>query len=166
MVWWALAASRTWMRAGSMANPKTTLYVGTSSPTKQPSFAPFDLPRARRVPFANADSRLASTASPSPYFLAGGLDEQVTEAVLHAAFLPFGDLKDVNIPLDQQTQKNRGFGFVTFMEKCVPRPTTMGNPKCTIAPARASVPMCRRRFLTFSVRPNPSFIAGRTPRRL
>lgn len=55
--------------------------------------------------------------------------------MLHAAFLPFGDLKDVNIPLDQQTQKNRGFGFVTFMEKCVPRPATMGNPKCTVAPA-------------------------------
>lgn len=41
MVWWALAASRTSTRAGSMANPKTTLYVGTSSPSKLPSFAPF-----------------------------------------------------------------------------------------------------------------------------
>ena len=128
---------------------------------------PFDLPRARRDPFANADSRVASTPSPSPYSLAGGLDEQVTEAVLHAAFLPFGDLKDVNIPLDQQTQKNRGFGFVTFMEKCVPRPATSGNPKCTIAPAagqRAHVPPAPS--LTVSVRPNPSFIAERTPRRL
>ena len=103
---------------------------------------PFDLPRARRDPFANADSRVASTPSPSPYSLAGGLDEQVTEAVLHAAFLPFGDLKDVNIPLDQQTQKNRGFGFVTFMEKCVPRPATSGNPKLNAQsrPPRASVP--------------------------
>jgi hypothetical protein len=49
----------------------------------------------------------------------GGLDEQVTDAVLHAAFVPFGDLKDVNIPLEQTTQKNRGFGFVTFMETYV-----------------------------------------------
>ena len=40
--------------------------------------------------------------------------------MLHAAFVPFGDLKDVNIPLDHQTQKNRGFGFVTFVEKCAP----------------------------------------------
>lgn len=48
---------------------------------------------------------------------AGGLDENVNEAVLHAAFLPFGEVKDVNIPLDQATQKNKGFGFVTFMEK-------------------------------------------------
>jgi hypothetical protein len=48
---------------------------------------------------------------------AGGLDETVNEAVLHAAFIPFGDIKDVNIPLDQTTQKNRGFGFITYMEK-------------------------------------------------
>ena len=82
---------------------------------------------ARRVSIASAFSHVASTPFPSPHFLAGGLDEQVTEAVLHAAFLPFGDLKDVNIPLDQQTQKNRGFGFVTFMEKCVPRPAPMGT---------------------------------------
>lgn len=52
------------------------------------------------------------------FLTAGGLDENVNEAVLHAAFLPFGEVKDVNIPLDQLTQKNRGFGFVTFMEKC------------------------------------------------
>jgi hypothetical protein len=49
--------------------------------------------------------------------LAGGLDDTVNEAVLHAAFIPFGDIKDVNIPLDQTTQKNRGFGFITYMEK-------------------------------------------------
>jgi len=45
------------------------------------------------------------------------LDEAVTEAVLHAAFLPFGEIKDVSLPLDHGTQKNRGFGFVTFMER-------------------------------------------------
>jgi RNA recognition motif-containing protein len=48
---------------------------------------------------------------------AGGLDDTVNEAVLHAAFIPFGDIKDVNIPLDQTTQKNRGFGFITYVEK-------------------------------------------------
>ena len=47
----------------------------------------------------------------------GGLDETVNESVIHAAFLPFGDIKDVNLPLDQSTQQNRGFGFVTFNEK-------------------------------------------------
>jgi peptidyl-prolyl isomerase E (cyclophilin E) len=50
----------------------------------------------------------------------GGLADEVTEAILHAAFLPFGELKDVNLPVDHGTQKNRGFGFVTFVEACVP----------------------------------------------
>ena len=43
----------------------------------------------------------------------------MTTAILHAAFIPFGPIKDVDIPLDHQTQKNRGFGFVTFEETCV-----------------------------------------------
>jgi len=44
----------------------------------------------------------------------GGLDERVTEQLLHAAFIPFGDIVEVQIPLDQSTQKNRGFGFVEY----------------------------------------------------
>ena len=51
----------------------------------------------------------------------------MTTAILHAAFIPFGPIKDVDIPLDHQTQKNRGFGFVTFEETCV-RPESPTNP--------------------------------------
>ena len=36
---------------------------------------------------------------------AGGLAEEVTEKVLHAAFIPFGDLLDIQIPLDYETGK-------------------------------------------------------------
>jgi hypothetical protein len=54
--------------------------------------------------------------------------------VLHAAFVPFGDIKDVNIPLEQTTQKNRGFAFVTFVETCVRgRPTTRTRPSLSRA---------------------------------
>jgi hypothetical protein len=73
---------------------------------------------------------LARTEPPSsqahrhPSISAGGLEEQVTTAILHAAFIPFGPIKDVDIPLDHQTQKNRGFGFVTFEETC-------GRPEST-----------------------------------
>lgn len=56
-------------------------------------------------------------ANPKTTIYVGGLDENVTDTVLHAAFVPFGEIKDVNVPLDQGTQKNRGFGFVTYMEK-------------------------------------------------
>lgn len=52
----------------------------------------------------------------------GGLDDEVDEKVLHAAFIPFGDIVEVQIPAapsgrgTQQNQKHRGFGFVVFEE--------------------------------------------------
>ena len=33
---------------------------------------------------------------------------------MRAAFIPFGDLVDVQIPLDYETEKHRGFAFVEF----------------------------------------------------
>ena len=44
----------------------------------------------------------------------GGLAEEVGEKVLQAAFIPFGDITDITIPLDYTTQKHRGFAFVEF----------------------------------------------------
>lgn len=55
--------------------------------------------------------------APRLFVYTGGLEENVNEGVLHAAFIPFGDVKDVSIPLDQSTQKHRGFAFVTYLEK-------------------------------------------------
>ncbi|XP_002963980.2 peptidyl-prolyl cis-trans isomerase E isoform X2 [Selaginella moellendorffii] len=55
--------------------------------------------------------------NPKTALYVGGLDENVNEEVLHAAFIPFGDIKDVTMPLDQGTQKHRGFGFVTYLER-------------------------------------------------
>lgn len=44
----------------------------------------------------------------------GGLAEEVDEKVIQAAFIPFGDIVDISIPLDYSTQKHRGFAFVEF----------------------------------------------------
>ncbi|KAG8451654.1 hypothetical protein GDO86_003737 [Hymenochirus boettgeri] len=44
----------------------------------------------------------------------GGLAEEVDEKILHAAFIPFGDVTDIQIPLDYETEKHRGFAFVEF----------------------------------------------------
>ena len=44
----------------------------------------------------------------------GGLEEEVTEKLVHAAFVPFGAIQQIDIPLDQATQAHRGFCFVTF----------------------------------------------------
>ena len=46
----------------------------------------------------------------------GGLDEEGDEKILLAAFIPFGEVKEVTIPLDAGTGKKRGFGFVEFEE--------------------------------------------------
>ena len=44
----------------------------------------------------------------------GGLDDQVDEQVLLGVFVPFGEVKEVTIPLDAGTGLKRGFGFVEF----------------------------------------------------
>ncbi|GAB1605918.1 hypothetical protein Ahia01_000874200 [Argonauta hians] len=44
----------------------------------------------------------------------GGLAEEVDETVLQAAFIPFGDIVYIQIPLDYETEKHRGFAFVEF----------------------------------------------------
>lgn len=48
------------------------------------------------------------------HFPAGGLADEVTEEVLRSAFIPFGDIVDVQIPLDYETEKHRGFAFIEF----------------------------------------------------
>lgn len=55
--------------------------------------------------------------NPKTTLYVGGVEESVTESTLHAAFIPFGDLKDVNMPMDHATGKHRGFGFVEFEER-------------------------------------------------
>ncbi len=55
--------------------------------------------------------------NPKTTLYVGGLEESVNEAILHSAFIPFGDIKDVNIPMDHATGKHRGFGFVEFESK-------------------------------------------------
>ena len=41
-------------------------------------------------------------------FVSGGLAEEVDEKVLHAAFIPFGDITDIQIPLDYETGESWG----------------------------------------------------------
>ena len=47
-------------------------------------------------------------------FVPGGLADEVDEAVLRSAFIPFGDLTECQLPLDYQTEKHRGFAFIEF----------------------------------------------------
>ena len=47
----------------------------------------------------------------------GGLEESVTEATVRAAFVPFGEITDVNMPQDGASQKHKGFAFVQYDDK-------------------------------------------------
>jgi peptidyl-prolyl isomerase E (cyclophilin E) len=48
----------------------------------------------------------------------GGLEDSVDEKVVHAAFIPFGPIVEVQLPSAQggKEEKNRGFAFVEFEE--------------------------------------------------
>lgn len=44
----------------------------------------------------------------------GGLSEDVDINMIRSAFLPFGDIADVNLPMDYSTHKHKGFAFIEF----------------------------------------------------
>jgi hypothetical protein len=58
--------------------------------------------------------RVPNAAPRTLHVCAGGLDEKVDEAVLHAAFVPFGDIITVEVPRESLGAKHRGYGFVEF----------------------------------------------------
>jgi peptidyl-prolyl isomerase E (cyclophilin E) len=45
----------------------------------------------------------------------GGLPASVTDEVLSAVFIPFGELSDVHVATDPATGVPRGFAFVTYV---------------------------------------------------
>ncbi|OWR47406.1 peptidyl-prolyl cis-trans isomerase E [Danaus plexippus] len=57
---------------------------------------------------------MASKPNSKRTIYVGGLAEEVDEKILNAAFIPFGDLVDVQIPLDYESEKHRGFAFIEF----------------------------------------------------
>lgn len=74
--------------------------VAEPHPSSAPGgpFAPSgssDTTAAKHVPA----SMLAQGSNPKTTLYVGGLDETVNEAVLHSAFIPFGEIKEVNIPI-------------------------------------------------------------------
>lgn len=44
----------------------------------------------------------------------GGLADEVTEQLINDAFIPFGDIVEIQMPVDYESQKHRGFAFVEF----------------------------------------------------
>ncbi|KAM3136372.1 hypothetical protein pb186bvf_011507 [Paramecium bursaria] len=44
----------------------------------------------------------------------GGLPDEVTADMIKHLFITFGEVKNVDLPIDQETQKNQGFAFVEY----------------------------------------------------
>jgi peptidyl-prolyl isomerase E (cyclophilin E) len=47
----------------------------------------------------------------------GGLDDDVDDKLVHAAFVPFGEIQQIDIPMDNTTQQHRGFCFITYEDE-------------------------------------------------
>ncbi|KAF2793916.1 hypothetical protein K505DRAFT_304882 [Melanomma pulvis-pyrius CBS 109.77] len=60
---------------------------------------------------------MADTSRLKATVFVGGLDHAVTQQTLYHAFLPFGDIVEVNLPkpdLPSSKDPHRGFGYVEF----------------------------------------------------
>ena len=57
---------------------------------------------------------MMESGGPKKMLYVGGLAEEVDQKVLQAAFIPFGDIVEVNMPVDYETEKHRGFAFIEF----------------------------------------------------
>lgn len=53
-------------------------------------------------------------ANPKRTIYVGSLADEVDEKTLQAAFIPFGDIFEVQFPMDYETQKHRGFAFIEY----------------------------------------------------
>jgi peptidyl-prolyl isomerase E (cyclophilin E) len=62
--------------------------------------------RTRFLP-STLTTTLAMSKKSNTLIYVGGLDDTVSEEVLHAAFIPFGELKSIQIPKDYKESKSR-----------------------------------------------------------
>ncbi|KAK9467869.1 hypothetical protein V1512DRAFT_260260 [Lipomyces arxii] len=55
----------------------------------------------------------ASSRTKSTIYISG-LDPAVTEEALQYAFIPFGDIVEIQLPKDVKTKEKRGFAFIEY----------------------------------------------------
>jgi peptidyl-prolyl isomerase E (cyclophilin E) len=69
---------------------------------------------------------MADNLSDKLIIYVGGLDDLVNDKILYSAFIPFGEIKSIDLPMDYTTRKkifyikilerHKGFGFVEYEE--------------------------------------------------
>lgn len=70
---------------------------------------------AERLATAKATA-LSSTLKSHRALYVGGVDENVTDAILRAALIPFGPILSLDVPKDYQKGTHKGFAFVAYEE--------------------------------------------------
>ena len=60
---------------------------------------------------------MTQQGNPKTTIYAGGLADEVTQAQVHAAFIPFGEIKEVSLPLDHASGLHKGFAFIEYEER-------------------------------------------------
>jgi peptidyl-prolyl isomerase E (cyclophilin E) len=72
---------------------------------------------------------MADNLSDKLILYVGGLDDSVNDKILYSAFIPFGEIKSIELPMDYTTriryfkilklfflERHKGFGFVEYEE--------------------------------------------------
>jgi RNA-binding protein Musashi len=85
-----------------------------------------DVKRAVPKSEAPGPSRVTRLAEMNKIFV-GGLAPSVTVAEFRTYFEGFGAVVDAVVMFDRQTQRSRGFGFVTFQDDAVVQNVLMGT---------------------------------------
>ena len=52
-----------------------------------------------------------------PVLYIGNLDESMTESYLYSVFIPFGEIKTLDIPIEPATNTHKGHAFIEYEEQ-------------------------------------------------
>jgi peptidyl-prolyl isomerase E (cyclophilin E) len=60
---------------------------------------------------------VSNQGNPKTTVYCGGLADEVTQQIVHSAFIPFGEIKELSLPLDMASGKHKGFCFIEYEER-------------------------------------------------
>merc|ERR1719229_1136285 len=64
---------------------------------------------------ANAANGMGNNKGPMRLYV-GSLHFNITEEMLQGIFEPFGKIQSIQLIMDQETQRSKGYGFITYAE--------------------------------------------------
>ena len=64
---------------------------------------------------ANAANGMGNNKGPMRLYV-GSLHFNITEEMLQGIFEPFGKIQSIQLIMDQETQRSKGYGFITYHE--------------------------------------------------